>query len=339
MLAVADALPRSWTPTQRARYLTSCVSGGDQLDLLARVAARRLALWLAVDGSSDDSDLTNITFNAGDAFAENANWSGQDIVLINPPYTLQALDRPTSWASGTVTAAAPFVMSALERCDDGTRVAAILPDVLRSGTRYEKWRRAIERQARVAAIDVYGQFDRWTNVDVFVAHLEIARSRSRHPESRRWQREYERSKVLADIATVAVGDLVPHRHDEDEQAVASPFLRPHNVPAGEVVDSVSETFRFAGRLHQPPFVLIRRTSAPSKGDNPRLNPSVYVGSEPTVVENHLIVIRPASGSVAECKRIAKSLRQPRVTAWLNERLRLRHLTVAALRQVPIGSDE
>jgi hypothetical protein len=53
------------------------------------------------------------------------------------------------------------------------------------------------------------------------------------------------------------------------------------------------------------------------------------------VENHLIVIKPNAGTLAACRRLRKQLNDPSVTAWLDMRLRTRHLTKQALLELPL----
>jgi hypothetical protein len=52
------------------------------------------------------------------------------------------------------------------------------------------------------------------------------------------------------------------------------------------------------------------------------------------VENHLIVLRPKDGTIGACREVLGILKDERTTRWLNERIRCRHLTVAALDELP-----
>ena len=69
-------------------------------------------------------------------------------IVINPPFTMVEAPENCSWASGKINAAALFLEACIEQANNGTRIMAILPDVLRSGSRYRKWREVIERRAR-----------------------------------------------------------------------------------------------------------------------------------------------------------------------------------------------
>jgi hypothetical protein len=83
---------------------------------------------------------------------------------------------------------------------------------------------------------------------------------------------------------------------------------------------------------KPPFVAIRRTSRP--GDRHRAIGTLITALQPVAVENHLIALRPKDGTVKACRELLYSLKDDRTTHWLDERIRCRHLTVAALNELP-----
>jgi hypothetical protein len=60
------------------------------------------------------------------------------------------------------------------------------------------------------------------------------------------------------------------------------------------------------------------------------------GSEGVLIENHLLVLLPADKSEETCRKIMRILAAPSTTNWLNSHIRCRHLTVAAVAQIPIG---
>ncbi len=68
---------------------------------------------------------------------------GANVVIMNPPFGYTSAPDGCYWARGRVNAAAIFVEKAIRDSREGTRIAAILPDVLRSGTRYQRWRNVI----------------------------------------------------------------------------------------------------------------------------------------------------------------------------------------------------
>jgi hypothetical protein len=332
LLAAADHIPAAWPAWRRVAHLYANFHGRDLIPVLVDGADARLALWATMTGAYSETVRSPVC--VGDAFGDDLDWRRYGLVVLNPPYAVRKAPTDAKWATGNVTAAASFVLETLTRARSGARIAAILPDVLRSGSRYRKWRSELEKIAEVVDIDVYGQFDPWTDVDVFVAHLRRRDARSSSPLNSWYASRPAGTKCLADLATVSVGDVVPHR--DVPSGGASPYLTVDALPAWATTIDTPLTIRHGGRLHSPPFVALRRTSAPTRVEGSiRVRAAVYAGIEPVAVENHLIVIRPSDGGVASCMRILDGLRQPAVTRWLDERLRLRHLTVAALRELPL----
>ncbi len=53
------------------------------------------------------------------------------------------------------------------------------------------------------------------------------------------------------------------------------------------------------------------------------------------VENHLIVLRPKDGTIGKCKKLVKFLKGESTNQWFNQRIRCRHLTVSAVKDMPL----
>lgn len=336
LLAAADLIPTRWPAARRAAHAREVFYGRDLHAPLVEAAASRLALWAAVAGATGPG-TTGSSVEVGDALGDDLDWGRFGLVLLNPPYAARRLEQTATWGSGSVTAAAPFTLSVIARARPGARIAAILPDVLRSGARYGRWRGEIEKLAHLDAVDVVGAFDSWTDVDVFVVHLRRRdQGQSRHGSSG-WQPQAAvGGPRLRDVADLAVGDVVPHR--DVPAGDESPYLTVEALPAWATTVATPQRVRHPGRLHQPPFVVLRRTSAPTKtSGSVRARAAVYAGAGPVAVENHLIVVRPRDGSITSCMLLMDVLRRPETTEWLDQRLRLRHLTITALRELPIPS--
>ena len=334
LLAAADLIPTTWTPSRRAAHARAFLHGRDIHAPLVGAAAARLALWSAVAGAAP-ADPDRWPVEIGDAFGEDLDWSRFGLVLLNPPYAATRLPDRQGWATGSVTGAAPFTLDVVRRTRPGARIAAILPDVLRTGARYAKWRAEIDRLADLEDVDIVGPFDKWTDVDVFVAHLRRRGPRTAAAGTGSWyQVEETTHERLGDIVTVSVGDVVPHR--DVPAGPTSPYLTVDCLPAWATTLRTGNTVRHGGRLHEPPFVVLRRTSAPTRSPGAvRARAAVYTGPGPVAVENHLLVLKPPSaGGVDACMRLAVGFAEPAVTDWLDRRLRLRHLTVTALRDLP-----
>ena len=137
--------------------------------------------------------------------------------------------------------------------------------------------------------------------------------------------------TVGELFVVSVGAVVPHR--DPNKGRWSPFATSRTVPAWNIVREIGQHRRFEGTKVQPPFVTVRRTSSPR--DPERAIGSVVLGKVPVAVENHLIVLKPKRGGQESCEFALQNLKDARTKAWLDERIRCRHLTVGALRELPI----
>ena len=222
--------------------------------------------------------------------------------------------------------------SLLANCKKGTNVAAILPDVLRSGSRYEKWRAHISRRAAIGRASIWGIFDPWADVDVFLLEGSVGRENLEQSVAN-WLglKESKVKETLSSITEISVGALVPHRHRN--RGPWRPYLHAQGLARwGRVNVASLPKRRFNGTAFLPPFVAVRRTSRP--GDSGRAVGTVIVGDRPVAVENHLIVIKPNDASLATCEKILSQLRSDVTDQWLNHRIRCRHLTVRAMQELP-----
>jgi hypothetical protein len=216
----------------------------------------------------------------------------------------------------------------------GTRIVAILPEVLRTGSHYLKWRREIERLARIDSVEVVGLFDLWTDVDVFILRLTVGQPDVVSAEG--WWKSNEKVNVSAkqfgDVFDVKVGPVVPHR--DPHLGNWFPFIHAHDLPAWKTVNTndIASHRRFAGTKYTPPFLVVRRTSRP--GDNNRAVGTVIRGKRPVAVENHLVVLKPKDGLLRTCWKGLEKLHGTDTDVWLNERIRCRHLTVPSIGEIP-----
>jgi len=268
----------------------------------------------------------------GDALANLDAVAYSTHIVLNPPFNPIPTPIAIDWSSGQVSAASVFLGSILAMCVSGTNIAAILPDVLRSGSRYSKWRAEIMRQATVERIAIWGLFDPWADVDVFLLEAVVGREASAKPTVN-WEVCTEKQTVVT-IGTktkVSVGPLVPHRHTNGGRW--HPYLHAQGLTRWAKVDASSlPRKRFAGTTFSPPFVVVRRTSRPV--DVGRAVGTLILGDTPVAVENHLIVIKPNDASIETCERVLKVLQNEKTDGWLNNRIRCRHLTVSALGELP-----
>ena len=256
-------------------------------------------------------------------------------VVLNPPFNLIKTPEGIEWSSGQVSAAAVFVSHMLSTCARGTYIAAILPDVLRSGTRYQKWRDHVGRQATVRRVSIWGLFDPWADVDVFLLEGSIGGSCGASEAPWSGTKEPKGAHTLSSSAEISVGALVPHRHSN--RGKWYPYLHAQGLARwGKVNVASLPKKRFKGTVFAPPFIAVRRTSRP--GDSGRAVGTVILGDRPVAVENHLIVVTPHDDSLEACEEVLNLLRSDSTDKWLDRRIRCRHLTVRALQELPWRDD-
>lgn len=251
-------------------------------------------------------------------------------LVMNPPFTLMPAPDSCDWTSGHVSTAAVFLEQALRHTRPGTRIAAILPDVLRSGSRYVRWRQLVERFAQIELLEIGDQFDRWTDIHVFVLNLRVGQRTTTPSQHVGTWTGPSGGSCLGDRFAVRIGPVVDYRdpHEGDEH----PFIQSRDLRAWDTISSISRTRRFSGTLITPPFIAVRRTSRP--GDPHRAVGTLVIGESPIAVENHIICLTPLRGGQRICRAALRNLRDPQSTGWLDERIRCRHLTVRALTELP-----
>lgn len=250
-------------------------------------------------------------------------------VLMNPPYGQMVLPTATTWAGGSVNAAAPFFADCIDKMSSGAVVAAILPDVLRSGARYELWRELVETRVEIRAIELLGRFDTWTNVDVFLLSGVIRGSGAGEVSPVRWIPAVA-TETVGDRFDVSVGPVVHFR--DPNRGNWHPYLTSQNFPTWETIGAIERNRRHTGRTVKAPFVVVPRTSSPAEATRSRA--ALVRDPRPVAVDNHLIVLRPLDGQVRTCKDLLAVLRDPLTSKWLNRRIGCRHLTVGAVREIP-----
>lgn len=255
------------------------------------------------------------------------------VIVVNPPFSYGFADKDCSWAQGRVSQAATFMDTCLTNAARGTRILAILPDVLRTGSRYKKWRQMITTKATVHSVEIAGQFDEHTEISVFILELEVgaadgATTGWAHPKNTMTQ-------TVKDLFDVHVGPVVPFRLNDKGPWCA--YVHSEQLPPWETVREIDQHIRFAGTIYKPPFVAIRRTS---KADyQVRCIGTLVTGPKPLAVENHLLIALPKDKKVGTCKKLLEVLKRDTTSAWMNERIRCRHLTVGSVGDLPWPEDE
>lgn len=268
----------------------------------------------------------------GSGLSEHVPLETATHIVLNPPFLSAPLAPLCAWGTGSASQAAVFLDTCITRARSDAHILAILPDVLRSGSRYSSWRRHIQKHASIERIALHGQFDSWTDVHVFLVYLK---KRSAHfflhsPARPRLQNLSLPTPRLRDITEIFVGPVVPHR--DPNLGPWRKFICAKTIPSPDVVRRIQRSRRFSGRVFYGPFVVVRRTSRP--GDAERAVATIIAVREPVAVENHLLVLMPIDRTIAGCRRIVKILQNRRTTNWLDNRIRCRHLTVRSLAGIP-----
>lgn len=339
LIQAAKLLPLSENVHRTLTRWGEHLLGTDLHRVFVETAKRRLTL-LALYRHRKESPGTDLSYGTDDYFPgiRVGDFLCSEIrlpeacnFLMNPPFVSASGPDWVTWSAGRLQMAGAFFDSAVKKIGVDQHIVAILPDVLRSGTRYARWREMVVRAGEVQALEAYGKFDSATDVDVFVLHFT---KRETPPREATWPtgvvNDAEACVPLSHIAQVTVGAVVPHRHPN--RGPWCGYLEVSNAPAfGETC--VTRKRRFKGTVVRPPFLVVRRTSNPS--DKDRLITTVIMGAELVAVENHLIVIKPLSASVEECRRIARELQAPSARAWLDAKIRCRHLTTTAMKELPV----
>ena len=336
LLAVAQRLPLQRTVLHTLSRWGQQLSGCDIHSTFIRATKARLAL-LAMRRlrSREQIDTTTLqslfpAIRTADALNAPAIYAPAAHVLMNPPFV--PIDAPTdcTWSTGRTNSAAYFTAHAILQSKTATRMVAILPDVVRSGSRYARWRRFVAANATIDEVDTYGVFDRHTDVDVFLLSLRVGNTLLT-PTHEPWEADKSGANdTISKHFTIHVGSVVPHRHAEI--GPAHPYADVVSLPPWAAVPKLPKMRRFSGRVFPPPFVALRRTSSPT--DSKRCIATIVLGSTPVAVENHLLVCLPNDNSTESCHALVTHLQDSQTDKWLNRRIRCRHLTVSAVAQTP-----
>lgn len=257
----------------------------------------------------------------------SSDFKGVTHIVLNPPFCNWSSPQKSFWKKGKVNAAGVVFEQVLNLLPDDCQVSAILPEVLRAGSRYENWREFVSNSF-LGNSQIYGKFSRKADVDVFLLSGRVHRGSQRTVE---WFDRRSSHVALSEHFDVCVGSLVAYR--DPEKGNIYPFVHPKVSPAWGTIKKCSEQRQFAGKVFRPPLIVIRRTSSPA--DKYRAVGTLVLGKEYVAVENHMIVLQPKDGKVGSCKLLLKNLKLSETNTFLNERIRLRHLTVGIVKQIPL----
>jgi len=297
-----------------------------------KVTKRRLALSAIARGAKLDRGKIKIDERFPGIveanFLKSALPTNKGTIVVNPPYNQINQQDSVTWGKGKISQAAIFLARCVEKGAIGQRVVAVLPDVLRSGSRYEKWRDWMNSSLEVISLKSAGRFSRHADIDVFLLDGIIQRNPKRRIP---WTPSKQAaSKVLESICEICVGSVVPHRDPQRGHWVS--YFTTKDLAPWEKIDKGKKR-RVMSSTVTPPFVAVRRTSSPSDKERPVA--SIVDCDGPVALENHLIALKPKDGRLVTCNQIMELLRTNRTRAFLDQGIRCRHLTVSILKKVPI----
>lgn len=337
LLAAARIIGKKTSLNDTVHSWLLSIHGTDRVGHFVDAARARLLLQARVfhpaDATPRKSGFENVA--VGDAMKEEKLIAKATHIVMNPPFVSRRVAVDCEWASGKANLAATFVDHALKHMQAGAQMYAILPEVLRTGTRYLKWRNLVAARAQSFTVESAGQFSGTADVDVFF--LRLTRGESGDGNQAAWDEKPKLASInacLGEHFDVSVGPVVPYR--DPHEGDFHPFATPHNIATWEVVSDPLPQRRWKGRLVRPPFVVLRRTSRP--GDHYRATASVVKTGQPVAVENHLIVCSPKVGGLGACRDLMKALRSDAVNMHLNKIMRCRHLTVKSVREIPLDAN-
>lgn len=248
-------------------------------------------------------------------------------LLMNPPFISVESPQKNYWKLGKVNLAGVFVDHFTRIMPIGTEISAILPEVLRSGSRYIGFRDFINAHLS-GGITKWGRFNTKTDVDVFLIYGKSSKSDSK---KHIFFSEEKSTQVLSTLCNICIGPLVAYR--DPLIGNSYPYFHAKNSTPWQILSESTERRNFSGKVIRPPFVLVKRTSSPN--DNFRAVATIIDCKEDVAVENHMIVMQPINGTLQECEKLMGILKSKKTNDFLNERIRLRHLTVSAIKEIPI----
>ena len=244
--------------------------------------------------------------------------------MMNPPFQQINSNAEYSWCSGKVSYAAIFLYKMRVHYPD-VQTISILPDVLRSGSRYSHLRDLLDFHNH-STINIYGKFDSMTDVDVFTLDYNPNNQCNEEYDSK-----IRQEVLISDIFDVHVGLVVPHR--DKICGKRYPYLKANNVPTGGIISSVQDTLKSMHKPVRGPFVVVRRTSSPS--DKIRCVSSIISSTRLFHLDNHLIFLKPKTNEspLEHCRRIHAFFSSPECSNIINNLIRCRHLTVRIIRNL------
>jgi hypothetical protein len=335
LIACANKLPVSSTLKKTLHIWGNHLLGFDIFPEFIRASKARLILLAKFRTNSLNSRIEDIDdyfplIKVQDFLKDSSGIEKASHIILNPPYNKTSAPDDCLWANKNTSAASLFMDICISKVASNAKIRAILPDVLRAGSSYLKWREHIESLSKKMDVTIYGQFDEWTDIDVFTLRLQKAIYKKK-PSNNKWTISTDSDNILGSYFDVYVGPVVPHRDPKKGPKWA--YIHAKTVGMWKEMERISESRKYNGTVFTPPFVVVRRTSRPG---NERAIGTIIKGKRRVAIENHLVVLLPQKKTLGECRNLLKILKSPKTDEWLNQRMRCRHLTVEAMKELPYG---
>ena len=172
LLARAAYLPLGPTLAETLAAWGERLAGFDiRKDLVSLCKARLCMLARARGGFADEIDPLRMFPHIveRDIFSKQSEalLGCADAILFNPPFGKTTWTKKLDWSSGEINAAAIFLDRLTATVRPIVPIAAVLPEVLRCGSRYARFRAVLIDRGYAGSFEVQGRFDAWTDVDVF----------------------------------------------------------------------------------------------------------------------------------------------------------------------------
>ncbi len=335
LISVSDYMRESGIFPDNPNYLL----GTDIHSEFIEATSFRLQMNTLLHTSLNETKVsTNIKFDSGydirqaDGLVDNEYYKAASCIFINPPFNQETIKEKLSWSSGKVSMAAVFMYKAIQFANPGTTIMAILPDVLRSGSRYEKWRNMVNTNCIIQKTELLGQFDQYADVDVYAVKMVKRKKPLKKREALNNAAIFPtEQQTLKDLFDICVGPVVDFR--DEKKGTLRPYIISKGLKSWGITTKIAETRKHSGKCFEGPFVVIKRTSRAT--DAYRAMATIINTTEPVYVDNHLIILKPIAGTLAACKLAIKILKDEKTNKWVNEKIRCRHLTVKIVLQIPI----
>ena len=327
LLAYTKKLPKRNEPEKTIQSWANVIYGNDINKDFVDVAKLRLvmnAFYLSnkkyTIGDCLDSWESYSFPNLTSGSALDKDISEINTVLLNPPFQQGIVKNDYSWGSGKISMAAVFLYELYQK-NKHARFAAILPDVIRSGTRYQKFRINLS-SFNWSTAKIYGRFDKQTDVDVFlISNQKLPPVISKHRKS---------NNTVSRYFEVHVGSIVPHR--DPVAGEEHYYLTAKNTPRAGELKKFEGKIKSLKQAIKGPFLVIKRTSSPS--DTVRCATTFINSKKSFYIENHLIVLLPRDKSAETCRKALDFFNSDKCTNLINKTIRCRHLTVSSINNLP-----